>query len=27
MPEQIYKIVDGDRDEAVRLLKRNGYLL
>jgi hypothetical protein len=27
MPEQIYKIADGDRDEALRLLFRNGYLL
>jgi hypothetical protein len=27
MPEQIYKIAGTDRDEALRLLYRNGYLL
>jgi hypothetical protein len=27
MPEQIYKIAGDDRDEALRLLYRNGYLL
>ena len=27
MPEEIYRIADGNRDEAVRLLKRNGYIL
>jgi len=26
MPESIYEIADGDRDEAVRLLKLHGYL-
>ncbi len=26
MPESIYQIADGDRDEALRLLRRNGYL-
>lgn len=27
MPESIYQIADGDRSEAIRLLKRYGYLL
>lgn len=27
MPEQIYRIANGDRDEAVRLLAGNGYLV
>lgn len=27
MPEQIYRLADGDRDEALRLLQRNGYVL
>jgi hypothetical protein len=26
MPEQIYREARGDRDEAIRLLKRFGYL-
>jgi hypothetical protein len=26
MPESIYQIADGDRDEAIRLLKRFGYI-
>lgn len=26
MPEAIYRLADGDRDEAIRLLKRHGYL-
>lgn len=26
MPEEIYRLADGDRDHAVRLLRRNGYL-
>lgn len=26
MPETIYQLADGDRDEAVRLLKRNGFV-
>lgn len=26
MPESILKIADGDRDEAIRLLRRFGYL-
>lgn len=27
MPEEILRIADGDRDQAVRLLKRNGYIV
>ncbi|MFI6228891.1 hypothetical protein ACIBCR_16430 [Micromonospora echinospora] len=27
MPESIYRIADGDRDEAIRLLRRYGYIL
>lgn len=27
MPEQIYRVANGDRDEAVRLLAANGYLV
>jgi hypothetical protein len=27
MPESIYEITGGDRDEAIRLLKRNGYIV
>lgn len=27
MPEEIYKIAGDDRDEAIRLLRRNGYLI
>ena len=27
MPESIYKIAGNDRDEAIRLLKRYGYIL
>lgn len=27
MPERIYELAAGDRDEAIRLLARNGYLL
>ncbi|MET7395610.1 hypothetical protein ABZS66_19180 [Dactylosporangium sp. NPDC005572] len=26
MPESIYRIADGDREEAIRLLRANGYL-
>jgi hypothetical protein len=26
MPEEIYRIADGDRDHAIRLLYKNGYL-
>ena len=26
MPESIYKVADGNRDEAIRLLKRFGYI-
>jgi hypothetical protein len=26
MPEQVFREADGDRDEALRLLKRFGYL-
>lgn len=27
MPESIYELADGDRDEAIRLLKHHGYVL
>jgi hypothetical protein len=27
MPESIYELAGGDREEAIRLLKRNGYLV
>jgi hypothetical protein len=27
MPEEIYRQADGDRDHAIRLLKRNGYIV
>ncbi|WP_228979698.1 hypothetical protein [Streptomyces sp. DH12] len=27
MPEEIYRLADGDRDHAIRLLKRNGYIV
>lgn len=27
MPEEIYRLADGDREHAIRLLKRNGYLV
>jgi hypothetical protein len=27
MPESIYELADGDRDEAIRLLKAHGYIL
>jgi hypothetical protein len=27
MPEQILQIANGDRDEAIRLMKRNGFIL
>lgn len=26
LPEQVYRIADGDREEAIRLLRRFGYL-
>ncbi|MET8824780.1 hypothetical protein ABZX40_17920 [Streptomyces sp. NPDC004610] len=26
MPEEIYRLADGDREQAIRLLERNGYL-
>ncbi|GGS47798.1 hypothetical protein [Streptomyces violaceus] len=27
MPEEIYRLADGDREHAIRLLKRNGYIV
>lgn len=27
MPEEIYRLADGDRDHAIRLLKKNGYIV
>ncbi|MFC7842503.1 hypothetical protein [Streptomyces sp. NPDC057382] len=27
MPEEIYRLAKGDRDHAIRLLKRNGYIV
>lgn len=27
MPEEIYRLADGDREHAIRLLKRNGYII
>ncbi|MFJ6659702.1 hypothetical protein ACIQNG_25615 [Streptomyces sp. NPDC091377] len=27
MPEEIYRLADGDREHAVRLLRRNGYIV
>jgi hypothetical protein len=27
MPEEIYRLADGDREHAIRLLDKNGYLL
>jgi hypothetical protein len=27
MPQEIYRLADGDREHAIRLLKRNGYIV